>query len=84
MILFTAWLSPARRSPAVTVLGTIPFIPLNVVLGIKVLQDSGPAWGFFLGAAGAAVAFAGAAGLVVVGAGRRGTRNSELGTGSGE
>jgi hypothetical protein len=67
MIVLTALMSPARRSAAVTIVGAIPFVPLNIVLGIKVLQDLGPGWGFFLGAAGALVVFIGAAGIVVVG-----------------
>ena len=55
---------PSRRLPAVAAVGMIPFIPLQLVLAHEIMFEYDPAWGFILGAAGAAVCVAGS--LVVL------------------
>ena len=61
------WERPRRRIPAITVLGCIPFVPLQPILAYCVWRDGGPPWGYLVGTAGALLAIAGGVCLYLIG-----------------
>ena len=51
--------SQSRRWAALTAVGVIPFIPLQVLIARAVVVDGGVAWGYYLGTAGAVICLLG-------------------------
>jgi len=54
---------PPKRWALLTGAGTLPFIPLQIIIGRAVVTDGGTGWGYFLGAAGATLCLAGTVGF---------------------